>query len=125
MERVKLSDLPPKYRTQALRQIANIPAVPTAEFKSDTSNESVAKEEAERCDRPHGFTGPVSVSYRDRRKRLLDSDNGWTKYHTDALVTAGVLRDDTPQDIPKRPSVIQRKIEKGQEEGLTIEVVKL
>lgn len=91
----------------------------SAKCECDPGNEQVAAEEAPRPDRPDHFTGPVRIRYHERRKRLLDADNGWTKYHTDALVDSKILVDDTTEFIPERPVHVQ---EKNGEESLTIEI---
>jgi Holliday junction resolvase RusA-like endonuclease len=114
---VKVSELPPKYQAQALQQLGNTSTSTTTKLKCNTGNESVGKTAAERLNRQYGFSSPVQITYRDSRRRLIDADNGWTKYFTDALVSAGVLEDDTPLQIPKRPSVSQVK---SKEEGLVI-----
>jgi len=119
---IAISDLPERYQKQAILQIGDKSARPTAKLKCDTGNEQVAKKETKGRDRPYGFSCPVRVSYRDTRRRLIDADNGFTKFWTDALVSYGVCRDDSPKEIPERPSVKQRKAEEGQEESLLIVV---
>ena len=106
---MKLEQLPERYKQQALRQIGDQSASASAKRKRDTGNAPSNPKKTARSDRPDGFTRPVSITYRDTRRRFLDSDNGWTKYFTDALITAGILQDDTTKQIPERPKVIQRK----------------
>lgn len=77
---------------------------PVADNKQSVGDESVAKEEAPRFDRP------VSISYVEHRLMLADADGPWTKYVTDALVSAGVLRDDSTKEIPRRPSHRQLRV---------------
>ena len=114
---MQLEQLPKRYQEQALQQLRDSATSTTAKRKCNTGNEQVAKEEATGYHRCARFLSPVRITYRDSRHRLIDADNGWTKYFTDALVTAGVLADDTPKEIPQRPSVTQAK---SKEEGLII-----
>ena len=114
------SDLPEEYKQQALLQIGNQPTRSVAKLERNSCNKSVETQEATGRDRQYGFTSPVRISYRDTRRRLIDSDNGWTKYWTDALISSSILVDDSTKEIPERPSVEQRKAEEGQEESLVI-----
>ena len=115
--RIPLDDLPEKYKQQALRQIRDQSASASAKRKRDSCDEQVAEKEATGLDRPDGFSGPVRITFRDSRKRLIDADNGWTKFWTDSLVTCGVIPDDDTSVIPSRPSVTQTK---SKEEKLVI-----
>ena len=119
---MQLEQLPKRYQEQALQQLRDSATSTTAKRKCNTGNESLAKKKVEGCDRQAYFTVPVRITYRESRKRLIDSDNGWSKYFTDALVTAGVLADDTPKEIPERPKHTQVK---DKEEGLIIIVEKI
>ena len=53
------------------------------------------------------------------RKRYRDADGGFAKYVVDALVSAGVLGDDTPAWLPQSPSIRQVK---SPDEGTLIEL---
>lgn len=127
MKAIRLDELPEQIRKQVIRQLDGeritnrdkASGVPS-ERKRDSGYERVAKEEAARHNGQHDSPCPVRITYIDTRKRLLDADNGWTKFFTDALVTAGLLQDDSPQFIPERPSVKQVKADADQPESLTI-----
>lgn len=87
--------------------------------KQNTCDAPMAKEKTARHNGQTHFTRPVRIEYQDHRGKLLDSDNGWTKYFTDALVSSGILRDDTTKEIPHRPAVQQKKTK---QESLTITI---
>ncbi len=72
-------------------------------------------EEVEGCDPRRRVT---VTSY---RVRLLDQDNLCIKYHIDGLRYAGVIRDDTTEDI--EIFVHQQKVATRKEERTEIEVV--
>ena len=74
----------------------------------------MAEEEAARSDTRRRVT---VTSY---RVRLLDPDNLCIKYHIDGLRYAGVIRDDTTNDIEL--FVRQFKVKTRQEERTEIEV---
>ena len=114
---MKLSDLPERYQQQALLQIGDHPPCAAAVSKRHPRDEPVCEKKAQGHHRPYGFSGPVRIKYRDSRRRLIDSDNGWTKYFTDALVSCGAIPDDDTSVIPQRPSVTQSK---AKEESLVI-----
>ena len=102
MKPVRIKNRPEKYHEQIEAQLHNPRTV--ADNKQGVGNESVAKEAAPR------FNRPVSISYVEHRLRLADADGPWTKYVTDALVSAGILRDDSTKEIPKRPSHRQLRV---------------
>ena len=68
------------------------PVLQSPELKPDTSDEPVAENPGE--DHRAGFRHVRITSY---RVRLVDERNLWDKYVVDALVKAGLLRDDSPQ----------------------------
>jgi len=98
-----------KRKTIAKVRIANTPA----NVESDPSNGSLEEKEAPRFDRP------VHIAYIETRNRLADSDGSCTKYTTDSLIENNVLRDDGPQEIPRRPSHVQQQ---GKHERTVIEI---
>lgn len=59
----------------------------------------------------------IIVSY---RRRLLDPDNLCPKYFIDCLRYAGIIKNDTPDDIHLH--VGQRKVKTKQEERTEIEI---
>lgn len=119
--RWKLEDLPDHMRRQVASQIAaeNRAARSAAKREQDTGHEPVAEEETPGSDGPASFAGPVRIQFYDYRKRLTDSDNGWTKYIVDSIVSCGVLPDDDTSVIPERPGVRQVK---AKEEKVVVEV---
>jgi len=117
MKRISIDDLPERYQKQIREKAGDRPTGAVAKRKRDTGDEPVAKKEAARYHRSARFLGPVRITYMDFRRRLIDSDNGWTKYFTDALVSCGAIPDDDTSVIPQRPSVTQSK---AKEESLVI-----
>lgn len=77
-------------------------------------DEPMGKEEAE------GQYTRRRVSITSHRVRLLDPDNLCIKYHVDGLRYAGVIRDDTTNDIEL--FVKQHKVATRKEEKTEIEV---
>ena len=112
--RVNINDLPDRYKAQASAQLAARPARPASQCKPDTVDELAGAQEAERSHRPAYFQRPVRISYTEYRLRLLDADNAWSKYATDGLITAGLLQDDSPAEIPERPTHKQMVVERGE-----------
>jgi len=114
---ITLEDLSPKHREQALAQIAS--ANTTADKKPRAGNVLGGAQAPPRPHRP--YRGIVTIRYSCRRKQLADPDGDDYKYFTDALVSCGVLGDDSAEyvsEIRNAPSV---KAESG-EENMTIEV---
>lgn len=85
-----------------------------ANRKQNTRNELLGTKKVK------GFDRPVDIYYRERRVRLCDSDGAMSKYHTDALVSAGILRDDSTKEIPKSPYKEQEKCKKDEEQTIII-----
>lgn len=103
--RVKLSDLPQNIRDQIASASANSKQYPC--------NALEATQKVER------FVRPINLRYHEKRKRLTDSDGQFTKYFTDAIVSAGILRSDDPSVIPQSPKKTQEKSDQ-QETVITI-----
>lgn len=120
--RIKLEQLPERYKQQVLKQIGNTSSDLFTKHEQNTGDEQVAEKETTRCDGSYSIIGSVRVTYRDFRRRLLDADNGFSKFFTDAIVSCGAIQDDSPRYIPERPKVTQ---EKSKEEELIITVEKL
>jgi hypothetical protein len=76
-----------------------------------------ASVEKETHPRPNGQT---HIVYRSYRHRLLDYDNLWSKYVTDALVDCGILAADTPEALCV--SHEQVKIGRGETERTVVEI---
>jgi len=106
-----LENLNSRYKKQAATQLNCASAL--SNMEQSAGNEPLAEKEAPRFDRP------VSLAYLETRKRLADSDGACTKYFTDALVSAGLLRDDSTKEIPERPK--HRQV-KGKQEQTIIEI---
>jgi len=66
------------------------------------------------------FSQRFLVRIKSTRKRLLDEDNLCGKYHIDLLRYAGVIPNDTPDQI--KVEISQKKSGKGQAEETIIEV---
>jgi len=67
--------------------------------------------------------GRVSISIHSKRNRLTDSDGACSKYVIDALVTNGLLQNDSPQYIPESPRKTQEKLAGQEYTIITIEEV--
>jgi len=108
---MNIEDLPPRYQQQALIQLApkNKTTVSAANAKQNPGDEPLAKKEVKK------LNGQVSVSVHSKRKRLTDSDGAFAKYVIDAIVTAGVLPDDSPEFIPESPKKTQEKTKDAEE----------
>ena len=88
---------------------------PPTKLESTLSNEPLATSQAKdensrRC----------TIRYLNIRRRLLDSENLATKYHTDAMRYFGILKDDTYEMLKVEPD--QRKAKKGEEEKIIITI---
>lgn len=72
------------------------------------------------------FSGRVNVEVSCYRYRLVDPDDagGCFKYHLDALVDAGVLRDDSCKEIANFKKV-QKKISKEEKEMTVITITEV
>lgn len=91
-------------------------------------SEGIRKTSESQCDLGHEPLEPhkvkeedpkrIILSYRIFRNRLLDPDNCFTKYHTDALRYQGLIKDDRDQDIEIRVKQIKSK-----EEYVEIEII--
>ena len=86
-------------------------ACPAAKVEPRAGHEPVAEEAAARPHRPLG--GPVCIRYQVGVARLGDADGLCSKYATDALVSAGILADDTTAFIPESPTTrqVQHEVE--------------
>ena len=104
-----------KYEAKQAAHQARADRPPSAKPKQVARHEPLVKEATERPDTRRRVT--VS-SY---RVRLLDQDNVCVKYHVDGLRYAGVIRDDTTNDIEL--FVRQYKVKTRQEERTEIEVI--
>jgi len=111
---VSLDDLPPRYRAQAAAQIDAARAA--TDNKPRDSHALAGAKEAARRYGPIG--GRVTIEYHSYRARLADADGNFTKYFTDALVSAGVLVDDSPEYV----SYIGHRQTKCKEEKVVIEI---
>jgi|SRR3990167_9330481 len=107
---IDINDLPERYRRQALEQINNKPTAKAPNDQPGFIHEPLGAQKVK------GFDRPVNITYLDRRGRLTDPDGGFTKYFTDSLVSAGLLRNDTSREVNK----IDRIQTKSKEEKLTI-----
>ena len=89
-------------------------SIPPADLEPSVSNESLATQKAQ------GFDRPVSISIHSKRNRLTDSDGACAKYLIDAITDAGLLRDDSPQEV-KEVSHSQEKTKGPEITEVTIE----
>ena len=113
---MKIDDLPIRYQQQAREALAGrkIPSK-AAHLEPHTGNQPLAAQKAQ------GFDGQVDIHFREKRHRLADPDGACTKYCTDGLVSAGILRDDSTKEIGQ-VSKEQIKIGKDDQEETVIEI---
>ena len=115
--RWKLDECSTDLQKQIRRKIEtanNHTAIRTTNMESRACNEPLATEKASR------FDGQVSLCVHSQRHKLTDSDGACFKYALDAIVSAGILSDDSPQIIPESPRETQSKISKMEPEKTTI-----
>ncbi len=98
------------------KKISNRITVSSPDMESHTGNASLGKKEIK------GFNRPVSIKIHSFRKRLTDSDGACSKYVLDAIVSAGILIDDSPEYVPESPKKTQGKA-KEEKTIVTIEEV--
>ncbi len=84
-----------------------------ADLESRACDELLGAQEVTRFDRP------VDIHIHSRRKRLTDPDGCSSKYVIDGLVTAGILADDTANEI-KSLTYSQEKVTGNEETIITI-----
>jgi Holliday junction resolvase RusA-like endonuclease len=80
-------------KTYAKKRTPHRIAHSNANLESNLGNASLSKKKATR------FTTPVSIVCTHYRTRIFDLDNGSIKAVLDQLVTAGVLTDDSSEQI--------------------------
>lgn len=91
----------------------NYTAVSTANVEPYTGNESMGQEKIKRLD------SPCRIHLHSLRYRLADSDGISGKAAIDGLVHAGLLSDDSPEEVTK-VSYSQEKADKKTEIEQTI-----
>jgi hypothetical protein len=105
MQPVKISDLPRAFVKRNAAAIARAFAGKDSRGRAVADNESHSGAEAQAKDKAEavmprfGRRSPVTLRYVSFRHRLADADALFTKWHTDALVNAGVLHDDSAREI--------------------------
>ncbi len=93
--------------------LAGVPQRP--ERKPDPGDEPVAKGS-------RAAVHPVRrlVRFTVMRCQLLDDENVWTKYFTDALRYAGILYEDSPRWC--KVEVIQKLVQRPEDEATLVEI---
>ena len=91
------------------------PVRKVAKLEPDSGNAALDTKEVQRQ-----FGQRFLVRIKSIRKRLLDEDNLCGKYHIDLLRYAGVIPNDTPDQI--KVEISQEKAIKGQPEETIVEV---
>lgn len=109
---IKLSDLPQRYQDQIRNQIA----VQTPKL------EQRIKSTVEKADAVKEMVTPVRIRIHQKRKRLVDIDNVYSKAVIDGIRSSGLIRDDTP-DILKSVTYSQEKVKECEETIIIIESV--
>lgn len=97
MSKVKLDDLPERYRQQAQSQLDNRVANSITHLEPGVVHEPVAEKETAGFDPPLRY--PVRVHIHSIRKRLADADGVCGKYAIDGLIHAGVIPNDDPAHV--------------------------
>lgn len=94
---MQVKDLPEYYQKQVREQLEtdNRNTSPVANKKRAIRLKSLATETFTR------FDGPVSITVRTTRRRETDHRAIEDKYVIDALVTCGILQNDTKKDIAR------------------------
>ena len=120
MKGIAIRDLPQRYQRQARQQLV----VGSIRFSGQTPNmEPHLGNEHLGAKETAGFDRQVSITFIEKRHRLADPDGNCVKYLLDALVSAGILRDDSAKEIGKINKE-QIKIGKEYVEETIIEVRK-
>lgn len=88
---------------------------------STTNSQSSVGNGSERTNAAQAFNSPVSIHFHSRRHRLTDPDGAFTKWMLDAIVEAGILRDDSAKEI-QSITHSQEKIPKTEEEQTVITI---
>lgn len=104
-----------KWRDMSEKQKALIQdkfTVSSTNNKQNIGNELATKDEVT------PFDTPVYIVYRNIRKRKVDADTSFTKWVTDGLVLAGILKDDSSEFIQE----IRSKEEVGEQEKTIVEI---
>ena len=119
MKGILLNDLPEKYRKQAAAQLAPkiIHPCKAPNVEQAVGDTLLAKKKTPR------FDGQVDISFTEKRHRLADPDGSCVKYVIDALVSCGVLQDDSAKKIRKIEKN-QTRVSKNEREGTILEIWK-
>ena len=83
-----------------------------------TDHKQRAKDEQVRAQGVAPLLPRVDIEYTSIRRREVDADASFTKWFTDGLVKAGVLRDDRSKFVKK----VSCEEESGEEDWLVIEL---
>lgn len=95
MKGLDINDLPPALRKQAIQQLAGQIDLPgPAAHLEPRPRHAPARAQA-----PAGPDGSYRLCVVEHRHRLADPDGACCKYLLDALVSCGVLPDDSPRWI--------------------------
>jgi Holliday junction resolvase RusA-like endonuclease len=110
---MKINELPERYQKQVARQIG-VPGQ-AANVESHTCHAPLPAKKAPR------FDGQVVIRVIEHRHRLADPDGACVKYLLDAIVSAGLLQDDSQRFVHKVEKE-QVKIAANQEEKTIVEI---
>ncbi len=111
--RMKISELSERYQKQIAAQVGVSRAV--ADLESRLGHASLAKEA------PPRFDGPVGIRIVEYRHRLADPDGACAKYLLDAIISAGVLPDDSAKFV-KKIEKEQIKVGRDKSEMTVVEI---
>jgi len=93
--RIKIEDLPERYRKQVLEQIGNRTTVRPANLEQGVVDDVARPYEAKK------INAPVSIHIHSVRQKFTDSDGVCAKWIIDGIVAAGVLPDDSPSEVAR------------------------
>lgn len=82
-----------RVRKRIADALGNQAAVSSSNVESNPGNASLAAKKTPR------FVGPVRIHVRSRLRFQRDCDGTSAKYIVDAIVSAGILATDTPEDV--------------------------
>lgn len=119
MSKVKLDDLPERYRRQAEAQIDHRASNSVADLEPGAGDEQVAKEKTKGFDPPLSY--PVRIHIHSARKRLCDADGACGKYAIDGLIHAGIIPNDDPAHVREVSYSQEKAAGRAEETIITIE----
>ena len=115
---VRIDELPPYYRDQLRKKLKDQADLPgkAPYVEPHNRDEPIRAKEAPRLNGPH------CIRILEYRHRLTDFGGGSEKYLVDALVTAGIFKDDSLKEVCKIEREAPIKIPTSEEERTIVEI---